>query len=255
MPIPPPPSAENAIIQSANALVMSALRLIGVTASGEQPTIAEANDALMVLNQMIDTWNADRLAIYTVSSTDFPFVLGQQSYTLGSGGDFDMTRPAKITGMSAILIANPTNPIEVPIALYSWQEWQRNVPVKQVDGSFPQICYDDGNFPLRNLNFWPIPTLQQNNVRIYGWLPLLLVGSLNASIILPPGYAEAFRYNLAVRLAAEFAAQVAPAVQSIAVESLATVRRMNAPDLGLKSDLLATDAGYNYKADMFGIPW
>jgi len=39
------------------------------------------------------------------------------------------------------------------------------------------------------------------------------------------------------------------------VESLATVRRMNAPDLGLKSDLLATDAGYNYKADMFGIPW
>ena len=58
----------------------------------------------MALNQMIDAWNADRLAIFTVSSNDFPFILGQQSYTLGSGGDFDMIRPARITGISAILL-------------------------------------------------------------------------------------------------------------------------------------------------------
>lgn len=256
MPVPPPPAAQNAIIQSALALVSSSLRLIGVLAAGESIDIASANDALMVLNQMIDSWNADRLTIFQVASNDFPFVLGQQTYTLGSGGDFDMTRPAKITGMSAILLNNPTNPIEVPITMYTVQDWQLKMPVKNVDSSFPQVCYDDGAFPLRNLNFWPIPTLQQNNVRIYGWLPLLLVSSLNASIVLPPGYAEAFRYNLALRLAPEFnMATIPPAVQGIAVESLARLKTMNAPELELRSDLIATEAGYNYRADLFGIPW
>ena len=137
--------------------------------------------------------------------------------------------------------------------MYTWEQWQLQMPVKNVDSSFPQVCYDDGNFPLRNLNFWPIPQFQQNSVRIYGWLPLLLVGSLNASIVLPPGYAEAFRYNLAVRLSAEFGAPLPPAVQTIAVESLARIKTMNAPELTLRSDLTAMEPGYNYKADLFGI--
>ena len=258
MPIPPPPAIQNAPVQSVNALVTSALRLIGVVAAGETIDAATANDSLMVLNQMIDSWNTDRLTIYTVTSNDFPFVLGQQTYTCGSGGDFNMTRPARITGISSILLnPNPVNPIEVPITMYTWSDWQLKMPVKNVDSSFPQVCYDDGNFPLRNLNFWPIPTLQQNNVRIYSWLPLLLATSLNQSVILPPGYAEAFRYNLAVRLAAEFgaAATLAPIVESIAVSSLAQIRTINAPELELRSDLIATEPGYNYRADLFNIPW
>jgi hypothetical protein len=254
MPIPPPPAATNAVVQSALALISSSLRLIGVLAAGESIDIAAANDSLMVFNQMIDSWNADRLTIFAEDQNDFAFTLGQQTYTLGSGGDFDMTRPARITGMSSILLNNPTNPVEVPLDMYTRYDWQTKLPVKAVDSSFPQVCYDDGNFPLRNLNFWPIPTLQQNNVRIYSWQPLVLASSLNASIVLPPGYAEAFRYNLAVRLSPEFnQPSVSPVVQQIAVSSLGTIKTMNAPELELKSDLLATEAGYNYRADLFGI--
>lgn len=255
MPVPSPPAIANAPVQSALDLISSSLRLINVLAAGESIDIASANDALMVFNQMIDAWNADRLTIYAVESNDFPFTLGQQTYTLGSGGDFDMTRPARITGMSAILLNNPTNPVEVPITMYSWSEWQNKIPVKVVDSSFPQVCYDDGQFPLRNLNFWPIPTLQQNSVRIYSWQPLVLAPSLQTSVVVPPGYAEAFRYNLAIRLAPEFQQQLQPIVQSIAVESLARIKTMNAPDLGLRSDLLATDGGYNWSAVEFNNPF
>jgi hypothetical protein len=233
-------------------IITSALKLVGVLADGETPSDDTANQGLSVMNDMIDSWNAQRRAIFTTRSDDFPFVLGQQSYTLGAGGDFNIPRPARIDAMSAILLNNPANPVEVPMDMYSVQDWQTQVPVKTVNGSFPQICYDDGGFPLRTLNFWPIPVDQPNSVRIYSW-QALGAQTLTSEVTYPPGYAEAFRYNLAVRLGAEFNHDASSTVVMFAVSSLAIVKTMNAPDLSLQSDLVPSPAGYNYKADLFGI--
>lgn len=238
-------------------LISSALRLVGVLAAGEQVQADDATTALMVFQQMVDAWNADRLAIFTTRTDDFPFVLNKQAYTLGSGGDFNMPRPARIDGMSSILLSDPSNPVEVPMDMYMVDQWQTQVPVKVVNGNFPLICYDTGDFPLRTLNFWPIPTQQPTSCRIYSWQALSAPASLATTIAFPPGYAEAFRYNLAIRLQPEFDASrpVSPEVKDRAILSLATIKTMNAPDLLLRSDLVPDPSGYNYKADMFGIPW
>lgn len=237
-------------------IITSALKLTGVLADGEQPSDDTANQGLTVLNDMIDAWNADRLAIFTTRSDDFPYVLGKQSYTLGTGGDFNITRPARIDAMSTILLTDPANPVEVPITLFTVDDWQTKVPVKKVDGSFPLICYDTGDFPLRTLNFWPIPTQQQNSVRIYGW-QALGAQTLLSQVSFPPGYAEAIRYNLAVRVAAEFGVDpskyAAATVAALAIQGLARIKTMNAPDLEIQSDLIPYPAGYNYRADMFGM--
>lgn len=233
-------------------LIASSLRLINVVASGEPVPLDMANDSLMVLNDMIDSWNAQRQAIFTTKATDFPYVLNQQSYTLGTGGDFDMARPAQIDAMSTILLNDPSNPVEIPLALYSVDDWQTQVPVKEVPGTIPLICYDDGGFPFRTLNFWPIPSTIPNSVRIYSWQPLP-AQSMATNIAFPPGYSQAMRFNLATLLAAEFAAAVPAVVAATAVSSLAIVKNLNAPDLGLRSDLIPDPSGYNYKADLFGI--
>jgi hypothetical protein len=237
-------------------LITSSLRLINVMASGEQVPLDMANDSLNVLNDMIDSWNTDRLAIFTTRADDFPYVLGQQSYTLGLTGDFNIARPAQIDAMSTIILnPDPANPIEIPLAMYSVENWQTQVPVKSVDGSFPLLVYDDGGFPLRTLNFWPIPTQAGNKVRIYSWQALNQPATLATTITYPPGYKQAFRFNLAVMLAAEFSAPVPPVVTTVAIESLARVKTMNAPDLQMRSDLVADPSGWNYKADLFGIGW
>jgi hypothetical protein len=248
-----PSTADNSISVQVSAMIASVLRLIGVLESGEPPTSDENNDSFAALNQMIDAWNADGLSIYTTRSDDYTLIAGQQSYTLGNGGDFNSNRPARINSMSAILLDNPTNPIEVPMVSYTIDEWQNKIPVKQVMSTFPQVYYDTGDFPLRTINFWPIPSTSANNVRIYSWQALGLPVALNSYMAFPPGYAEAFRYNLAIRLAPEFSAPVAPFVQTNAVESLARLKTMNAPLLNLMSDLLPTEGGYNYRADMFNI--
>jgi hypothetical protein len=204
---------------------------------------------------MVDSWNADSLSIFTTRADDYPLTLGQQAFTLGPGGDFNTSRPAKIIGMSAILLTNPANPIEVPMDMYSIDRWQNDVPVKNVAGSFPQICYDDGGMPLRTLTFWPIPTLQQNNVRIYSWQSLIWPATLQTILNFPVGYARSFRYNLAVELAPEFGVQVSPAVAKVAVESLAMIKTLNAPDTRLTSDLMTSPGTYNWKASEFGLPY
>lgn len=240
--------------QTAFDVITSALRLVGVLAAGEQPDEPDANDCLQVFNDMIDAWNAERNAIFTTQTQDFPFVAGQQSYTMGPGGDFDTQRPARIDAMSAILLYNASNPVEVPMSLYTVDQWQNDVPVKQVNGNFPQLCYDDGGFPLRTLNMWPIPIDQPNVVRIYSW-QALAAQTLTSQVTFPPGYAQALRYNLAVLLGEEYNHSASQIVVGIAIQSKARIKSMNAPDLLLQSDLIPQPAGYNYKADLFGIPW
>lgn len=239
-------------------LINSGLRLVGVISGEEAASTSDANQSLMVLNDMIDAWNAERNAIYTTRIDDFPFVNAKQVYTLGTGGDFNIPRPARIDGMSSILLNDPSNPVEVPMSMYTVDQWQNQVPVKVVNGSFPLICYDGGEFPLRKLTFWPIPTGQPTSCRIYGW-QALAAQTLASQVTFPPGYSEALRYNLAVRLAAEFsvpAANYASAtVATLAIQGLARIKSMNAPDLNLQSDLLPSPAGYNWVADMFGLPW
>lgn len=236
-------------------LISSALRLLGVLAAGEFLAAEDANNSLTVLNEMLDAWNAERQAVFSILSADFAFILNKQSYTMGPGGNFNTNRPAKIVGISAILLNNPSNPVEVPITMYTWDDWQLKIPVKNVPGNFPQVCYDDGQSPRRTLNFWPIPSQQPVNCRIYSWQPLGTQSTLQSILAFPPGYLQALRYNLAVMLADEFSVAPRPTTQAIAVQSLARIKTMNAPDITLRSDLLAMEPGYNYKADMFGIPY
>ncbi len=250
-----PTTADNSIFFTALSLITASMRLLNIVESGELPSTDEANDALTAFQWMVDSWNADSLSIFTMSAADYPLTLGKQTFTLGPGGDFNATRPSQIVGMSSILLNNPTNPVEVPIDMYSMAQWQTQVPVKNVSGTFPLICYDDGGSPLRTLSFWPIPNSQPNNVRIYAWQSLICPATLQTILNFPPGYARAFAYNLALELAPQFGAQIHPAVAKTAVESLATIKTQNAPDLHLISDIQANPAGYQWKADLFGIAY
>ena len=53
--------------------ICGALRLIGQLAEGETPTAATAQDSLSALNQMIDSWNTERLAVYATQDQIVPW--------------------------------------------------------------------------------------------------------------------------------------------------------------------------------------
>lgn len=240
-------------------VITSALRLINVLASGETPTAAEAADSLVVLQGMLDTWNSERLMIYTIPRLVFNLTTGQQSYNLGSNPpnvwDFNYPRPARIERIGIIWLGDVNQPLELPLQYLTYEQWA-NIPVKNITSSLPQYVWDDGGYPFRSLNFWPIPNTN-DQVTIYPWSAVTLPTTLTSLMSFPPGYFQAFRYNLAVMLAAEFPMvppQIMQTVMQIAAQSKAAIKSMNMPILDLTVDPALTPQGkdglYNWITDM-----
>ena len=209
-------------------IISSSLRLLGVLAEGETPSAAQGQDGLVVLNDMLDAWEIERLMIFTISIADYALIANQQAYTLGTGGNFNAARPAKIDRMSLVLLSNPTNPLELSMEYTESEELWQQILLKKTNSTYPLFCYDDGGFPNRTLNFWPIPR-DVNNVRIYSWSALSSFADITPTdYTFPPSYREALRYNLAVRLADEYDRPVKPTTAAMAQQALARIKTFNA---------------------------
>lgn len=222
-------------------LISSSLRLIGVLASGETAQASDVNDALVIGNQMIDSWSIEHLNIFTLSRTTFSLVPGTQTYTCGTGGTFNMARPARIDYVSILILNNPAQPLELPLEMYNDDEWQQKIPIKAVTTTYPTVVYDDGSFPLRNLSFWPVPTVA-NQVIIGSWTALNQFPDLFTDVTFPPGYLKALRYNLAVDLAPEFGVSPRPEVVAQALSSKAAIKSVNIEPVYSRCDNAIADS-------------
>ena len=206
-------------------LINRSLRLLGVLASGESASSSEATDGLNSLNDLIDSWSNENLLIPNKLREVFPIVVNQQSYTWGTGGNFNSARPQKIE--NAIIQLNTQTPaLEIPLKILTKDQYA-GIILKGIISTFPLYIYYDNAFPLGSVNVWPIGNQAGNNLVFYSWKPLTDVASLTTVISLPPGYARALRYNLAIELAPEYGKTVSPEVISIAEVSRANIKRMN----------------------------
>lgn len=209
----------------ASDLIASSLRLIGVLASGENPSSNEQNDALASLNSLIDSWSNEQLLIPNKVREVFPLVGGQQTYTMGTGGDFNTSRAQEIE--NCLIQFAQTSPVaELPIKILTKDEYQ-GVIVKTLQSTFPLYVYNDGAYPLDNLNFWPVPSTSGNNVVLYSWKPLSQLATSTTSISLPPGYERALKYALAIELAQEYGKVLPETTIALAIESKAGIKRIN----------------------------
>src|SRR5574343_283314 len=88
---------------SAETLIAGAASLIGVTQPGESLNTENLADALRRLNNMVSGWRTQFGTVYAVERYVFPLIDNQQTYTIGSGGDFDVPRPMTVVGAGLLL--------------------------------------------------------------------------------------------------------------------------------------------------------
>ena len=230
-------SVTNLLQFSLTDLASSALRLVGSLASGEVPTASELSDVQLIANQMLDAWTAERLSVPAVdritldaNGATLSLKAGQQAYLLGQVGgstDLYLPRPTRLERVSIMYSASQSTPVELPMEMLDDVAWQ-GVVNKSTPSLLPQVCFNDLGFPNMTLNFWPIPT-QANPIVLYDWRTLSQFVDTTTKIAFLPAYPEAIRYNLAVRLAAEFPGdmQKFPLVAKIAAESKARIMSFN----------------------------
>lgn len=202
-------------------LIRSSLRLIGQLAPGRGPSGSEQTDALLALNSMLDAWRLEKLVVWNTPRTIYTLTPGQQTHTLGPGADWQAERPVRLEAAGIILDST-----EAPLLIVrSPQEWALVGPKSMT--AVPGVLYDDNGFPTRGLHFWPAPS-QAWQVALYPWAQLSAeIDDLTSDVWFPPGYAEAVRYNLAVRLAPEWSRDIRPDVMALASDSLAAIKRQN----------------------------
>lgn len=218
-------------------LIQASLRLIDRLKVGRTASASELAAGLECLNTLIDSWNADRLFIFEIAQAVFTLVPNQQSYTIGpSGANFTATRPERIERANIVdVTSNPSVPSRYPLDLLDSRGWSE-IRVLSISSPLPDNLYFDRAWPNSTLYLYPSPSAA-NQLELYTWQQMAAFATTAAAFSVPPGYWEALRYNLAVRMVPEVLdAKLSEEVAAIAAQSLARIQGMNAPSPVLRAD-------------------
>lgn len=211
---------------SANDLINGALRLIGVLAEGETPSPETSNDALVALNQMLDSWSTERLSVYSTQDQTFNWPVDEITRSLGPSGNFVGVRPILLD--DATYYRDASTNVSYGIKFINQQQYD-GIAVKTVTSTYPQVAFVNMTHPNIEITIYPKPT------RLLEWHfisvdELSQPASLATTLAFPPGYLRAFRYCLACELAPEFGIDPPQNVARIAMVSKRNLKRINNPD-------------------------
>ena len=229
--------------------INGALRLLGVLAEGETPSAATSQDALNALNQMIDSWNTERLAVFSTQDQVFSWLPGLISRTLGPTGDFVGNRPILLD--DSTYFKDAASGISYGIKIINQQQYD-GIAVKTVTSTYPQVIWINMSYPDIEMYVYPVPTkvLEWHFVSVE---ELTQPALLSTALAFPPGYLRAFRYNLACEFAPEFGVEPSPTVSRIAMTSKRNLKRINNPDdiMALPYAIVGTRQRFNVYSGNF----
>jgi len=223
--------------------INGALRLIGQLAEGETPSAATSQDSLTALNQMIDSWSTERLAVFSTQDQVFMWPPGAINRTLGPTGNFVGNRPILLD--DSTYFKDPSNGISFGIKIINQQQYD-GIAVKTVTSTYPQVIWINMDYPNIDMYIYPVPT------KVLEWHFISVTeldqpATLATVLSFPPGYLRAFRYNLACEIAAEFGVEPSPQVSRIAMTSKRNLKRINNPDdiMSLPYSIVGTRQRFN----------
>jgi hypothetical protein len=234
---------------TAGEQINGALRLIGQLAEGETPSAATSQDALAALNQMIDSWNTERLSVFSTQDQVFMWPPNVLSRTLGPSGDFVGNRPILLDDSTYFI--DPASGISYGIKIINQQQYD-GIAVKTVTSTYPQVIWINMDYPNIDMYVYPKPTkvLEWHFISV---TELTQPATLTTTLSFPPGYLRAFRYNLACEIAAEFGVEPSPQVKRIAMTSKRNLKRINNPDdvMSIPYAIVSTRQRFNIFAGNF----
>jgi len=223
--------------------INGALKLLGVLAENETPSAATSQDGLTSLNQMIDSWNTERLSVYSTQDQIFSWLPNFATRTLGPTGDFVGNRPILVD--DSTYFRDPSSNISFGIKLINQQQYD-GIAVKTVTSTYPQVMFVNMTYPNITMVVYPVPTkvLEWHFVSVE---ELTQPALLSTTLAFPPGYMRAFKYNLACEIAPEFGIEPSAQVSRIAIASKRNLKRINNPDdiMSLPYSIVATRQRFN----------
>jgi hypothetical protein len=222
---------------TANNLIYGALRLLGVLRPGQTASSDSMSDGLTALNEMLDSWNTERLTVRAIVRDTYDLNAGQATQTVG---------PDRIEAVGILLSGQ-----ERPLELYTLGRWAA-IADKSAQGT-PCGIWVENTVPEATVHLNPVPE-QAYSLALYRWQTLDMFADLTTVYGFPPGYALALRYNLAAVLAPAFvvlmkiAQPLLASIETKAVEYKGKIKSFNTPVEVLRSDdALLSGGGWDWR--------
>ena len=237
------------------SLVTDALIEIGAYGQDETPTASDAQLALRWFQRQLDAWSAERQTMAIQKVVPFTMPSGTSTVTIGPGGDVDTVRP---TWLDRLTYVNPgSSPAqETDVALLD-PDMFAAIGIKALQSNYPQQAYYQTSLDtvLGSLFVWPQVVTDVDMV-LYFPAGIGVPATLDDILLGPPGYQEAYVYQLAERLLTPFAVQNPTIVGSVRANSERAFARMKRPNmqpgqLGLDPALVPTGGGYDVYSDTY----
>ncbi len=192
--------------------------------AGEIPSPEESTDGLYALNDLLDSWSAEQVYVYTQTMDTFITVAGQASYSWGLGATGVTTVPPIRLLHGNALYQN----VDMPVEIISLADWNLMADRNLTTGDIATKMYCDYAWPIANLNLYPVPkTSGGATIHLYSLKPLGNIASITTTFNLPPGYSRAIRFALGMDLTGEFGKPLTPAMLALAQGASDSLRKLN----------------------------
>lgn len=205
-------------------IITLALKTANVLGVGQAASAEDMNDSFNLLNMLMAQLQRRRYMIYQLV-TVAKQATGALSYTVGPGGDFNITRPAKLE--SAFFRQNVQTPLPVdyPLEILRSTEDYNRISIKNLN-AFPRFAFYDMAYPMGNLFVWPVPN-SMYEIHITVMQQLQQFQTINDTLAMPPEYSAALMWNLVLELYALYGLPVSPVTAGKAESSLRIIEEAN----------------------------
>ena len=211
---------------TAQNIIDAAFRKIGML----DPKSADRTGALENLNNMISSWGLEFLNHY-VSRETLTIGTTKATYTLGSGGDLDTTRPIRL--IDAVL--RDSDGYDYDLKVIAAGDYN---DIRYKSNSLrPTEIYFLPEYPLAKVVFDCVPDaaysvvldLEQNFTEF---------AALTTTVSLPNEFKEALVYNLAIALAEDKGINVRSTVLDTALRTKELIGRLNSVNRPVKEAII-----------------
>jgi hypothetical protein len=211
---------------TALAIIQDSLQQAKIYAPGVFINSSDSTLMLRLLNKMLDEWSNESLICFANLEQSFPLVPGQNSYTIGTGGNINAPRPLTIlTGMGAAYLMD-SNANRYPVNVIEQDQWN-TIGLLTETSQLPDTLFYNPQYPLGIINVFPTP-LTAYTMYFDARLQLADLSNLTTQFSLPPGYMEAISNNLTIKAWPYFKTGDPPGIlMKLADDSLAKVKRSN----------------------------
>ena len=201
-------------------LIIDSLESINAVPANQALSAQDAQKGLRQFNVLLGMLSAQGLTVPAVTIEGFSLVVGQASYTIGSAGNFNTSRPERITKAWV----RDSGGTDYPVDIIGSDEYG-DIAVKTTSGR-PYYIWYNPTVTTGTIYTYPVPSAT-DTLYLVTEKPLTEITALTTNISLPNEYLLMLQSNLAILLSGPWTAQVPPSVALFAKTSLDTLLSKN----------------------------